>query len=81
MKIEFRNSDAGIESGGPQENHTIQIPDAQVGRQGTWVQLTYEGLRIAPDGEHVAYFQGGFWRLAEDPTKFYSDVVIAAGYY
>lgn len=45
-----------------------------------WVQLTYESLRIAPDGEEIAHYDGVWfvvkkWRTH---TSFaFSDVVIA----
>lgn len=34
-----------------------------------FVQLTYEGLRIAPDGEWLANYTDGFWRLTDESVK------------
>jgi hypothetical protein len=50
-----------------------------------FVQLTYEGLRIAPDGDWLANYTEGFWRLtneavktitAEELQQEWSDVII-----
>ncbi len=40
-----------------------------------FVQLTYEGLRVGPDGDDLAFYDGGYWRLVSDDTRW-SDVVI-----
>lgn len=45
-----------------------------------WVQLTYEGLRVSPDGEHIAYYADGEWVIAvewAESEETYSDIVIA----
>lgn len=41
-----------------------------------WVQLTYELLRVSPDGEELAHYADEGWRLGDDDTA-YSDVIIA----
>lgn len=28
-----------------------------------WVQLTYSELRVAPDGETIAHYDGSYWRV------------------
>ena len=38
-----------------------------------WVQLTYEHLRAAPEGEHIAHYEDGEWVYQ---GKRYSDVGI-----
>ncbi len=44
-----------------------------------WVQLTYEELRAAPDGDRIAFFDGvqGAWITADGAR--WSDIVISAG--
>jgi hypothetical protein len=46
-----------------------------------FLQATYDSLRISPDGDFMAEFVDGFWRL--DPQyndeREYSDFVIFAG--
>ena len=49
-----------------------------------FVQLTYEGLRIAPDGDWLANYTDGFWRLTDEKLTMsqeeldqeWSDVII-----
>ena len=50
-----------------------------------FAQLTYEGLRVGPDGDWIANYVDGFWRLTDESVKTispeeliqeWSDVVI-----
>lgn len=42
-----------------------------------WVQLTYKGLRVSPDGDHLAVYNttGGYWSLLLDGS-LWSDVIV-----
>lgn len=42
-----------------------------------FVQMTYESLRVGPDGDHLSFFNGD-WQDPDDPTRKWSDVVIHA---
>ena len=70
MRARFSNSDAGITNGWPAENRVIEAE---------WFQLTYESLRIAPEGDFIATYQAdGAWML-HDTGSQYSDVTIYGG--
>lgn len=72
MKVIFEISDTVIAENEDVNNDQpwqveIEVPD-------DWVQLTYNGLRSAPDGDHIAHFdEDGWWHY--DNMKF-SDVII-----
>lgn len=57
----------------------------RLGPYPDFVQLTYETLRVGPDGESIAFTGGGGWTIVagKDPAdpaclqrRWYSDVVI-----
>lgn len=41
-----------------------------------FVQLTYEDLRVGPDGEHLASLLDGYWHIGASIEEGWSDVVI-----
>lgn len=41
-----------------------------------WVQLTYDELRVSPDGESYAIYHDGYWWPVNEPEVPYTDVVI-----
>lgn len=52
-----------------------------IGPVPEFFQLTYEDLRIGPDGEIVAQFDGGYWydvRPGADKEYPWSDIVMWA---
>ncbi len=40
-----------------------------------WVQMTYELLRVSPDGEEIGWFEDDVWKVKGE-KGWYSDVVI-----
>ena len=71
MKARFFRSDAMVERLG---EHDEVIIEAE------WFQITYDDLRVAPDGDEVARYDavGDSWVLNRAPAapESFSDVVI-----
>lgn len=40
-----------------------------------FVQLTYELLRVGPDGDEFAHYSNGWWQVIADQSEW-SDVII-----
>lgn len=55
---------------GDDVTRTIEIPEA--------AQITYGYLRNGFTGDHIAHFDGDFWRLDDEPELFWTDFTIAA---
>lgn len=74
--IHFQRSDALFENFNLPEDAEH---DRKLGPFDEFVQLTYEGLRVGPDGDHIAYFDytRGAWFIERDDSPW-SDVVIYA---
>jgi hypothetical protein len=89
-QVVFEASEALYEEGGPLSG-SEQPQRLELGTF-EFVQLTYEGLRVGPEGEHIAFLVDGLWRLGVEHvpsgngwTSFgpapnglvFSDVIIA----
>jgi hypothetical protein len=54
----------------------VEEPDVDLSKQPEeitlgpfeFVQLTYEGLRVGPNGEHIAFLKDGLWHLGVEHT-------------
>jgi hypothetical protein len=71
MKIEFRRSDA-ILKGMPEGTRVELVIECE-----DFVQLTYDSLRLGPEGEFAAHIdRRGGWIIEGDPLPW-SDIVIS----
>jgi hypothetical protein len=75
MKVIFEINDIQVaENNDVADNQPRQI---EIEVPEDWVQLTYEGLRTAPNGDDLAFFgENGWWNYKG--MKF-SDVIIVEG--
>lgn len=66
----FENENLGLRNG-------VDSSALLLGPYPDFVQLTYEGLRVGPEGEHIANYADGYWYVEADDSPW-SDVVIYA---
>ena len=70
LYVTFHKSDGCVESHSDESDESVTIGPFE------WVELTYDRLRIAPNGDVIAFYTC-CW-LREEDGKHYSDVVIAS---
>lgn len=61
VKISFTASEVLYEPGGAL--YESKQPDSLELGPFDFVQLTYEGIRVGPDGDHIGFFKDGLWAL------------------
>ena len=47
----------------------------------SFVQITYDSIRVGPDGDEIAYYRNGKWCYQHKDDRQWSDVIIAAKIY
>lgn len=84
MHVRFERSE-------PAAERAAGFPPVVIFGPYEYVQLTYEEIRVSPDGAPLAHISGGVWLLsdenpevrnrasAENILHYYSDVVVYEG--